>query len=166
MNLVIAASLKALDIPYSFYDESHTNYSGSRGAWLMYDQSAEAKRSDLREWLDEWLMWRTGLLIAWGVFELPSGFDLGRLKGQWIARKVPWIDPLGEIQAAKIEVDAGFNSTVRVAESVGLDAYELADQEAAYRDYRASIGLPPPGTLPPVPVQQVVEPPQKKDSGE
>ena len=34
MNMVIAAALKALDIPYSFYDESHTNYSGSRGAWL------------------------------------------------------------------------------------------------------------------------------------
>jgi len=29
-----SAALKALDIPYSFYDESHTNYSGSRGAWL------------------------------------------------------------------------------------------------------------------------------------
>ena len=157
MNLVIAASLKALDIPFSFYDESHTNYSGSRGAWLMYDQAAEAKRADLREWLDAWLRWRTGLLIAWGLFDLPVGFDLAGLKGQWIARKVPWIDPLGEIQASKLEVDAGFNSTVRVAEALGLDAYELADQEAAYREYRTTIGLPPPGTLPPVPVQQIVD---------
>jgi capsid protein len=153
MQLVIAAALKSLDIPFSFYDESHTNYSGSRGAWLMYDQSADDKRADLREWLDQWATWSFGLLIYQGVLELPSGFGPQRLKWDWIARKVPWIDPLKEIQASRAEVDAGFNSTPGVAESLGLDAYELADQQAAYLKYRESIGLPPPNTLPPVPVQ-------------
>ena len=152
MNMVIAAALKALDIPYSFYDESHTNYSGSRGAWLMYDQASDDKREDLREFLDRWCSWRLGLLIFQNVLELPRGFGPERLSWQWIARKVPWIDPLKEIQASKAEVDAGFNSTVGVAESLGLDAYELADQQAAYLAYRAKLGLPPPGTLQPIPV--------------
>ena len=149
MNLCIAAALKSLDIPFSFYDESHTNYSGSRGAWVMYDTSADTKRKAHREWLDQWVIWRTAMAIASGEFEFPLGFPLERLAGQWIARKVPWIDPLNEIQASKAEVECGFNSTVRVAEAMGLDAYELADQEADYRAYREARGLPPPGSLPP-----------------
>ena len=151
MNMVIAAALKALDIPYSFYDESHTNYSGSRGAWLMYGPASDKQREDLREFLDRWCSWRLGLLIFQNVLELPRGFGPERLSWQWIAEG-SWIDPLKEIQASKAEVDAGFNSTVGVAESLGLDAYELADQQAAYLAYRAKLGLPPPGTLQPIPV--------------
>ena len=152
MKLIIAAALKSLDIPFSFFDESHTNYSGSRGAWLLYENSAEDKREDLREFLDRWCAWRLGLLIYQGVLELPSGFGPERLKWQWIARKTPWIDPLKEVQAAKLEVDAGYNSTIGVAESMGVDAYELADQQAAYLEYRKKLGLPPPGTMAPIPV--------------
>jgi capsid protein len=44
----IAVALKALDIPYSFYSENFTNYSGSRLAYLQYEQSAENKRADVR----------------------------------------------------------------------------------------------------------------------
>ena len=154
MQNVIAVALKSLDIPFSFYDESHTNYSGSRGAWLAYDQSAEDKAEDLREFLDRWCAWRLGMLIYQGVLELPAGMDPVRdLRWQWIRRRVPWIDPLKEIQAAKLEVDAGFNCTPGIAELVGEDAYELADRQADYLAYRKALGLPPLGALPPVPVQ-------------
>jgi capsid protein len=55
---------------------------------------------------------------------------------------VPWIDPLKEIQAARQEVGGGFTSTPAIAESLGNDAYEMADQEAAYQEYRVGKGLP------------------------
>jgi capsid protein len=143
--MVIALALKSLDIPYSFYDESHTNYSGSRGAWLMYDQSADDKRQDLRDFLNRWVAWRLGMLIYYGLLELPSKYTAADLKWSWIARKVPWIDPLKEIQAAQQEVAAGFNSTVGIAESMGLDAYDICDQQRDYLDYRVNVcGLPPP----------------------
>jgi capsid protein len=143
INVVIAVALKSLDIPFSFFDESHTNYSGSRGAWLMYDQSAEDKAEDLRDtFLDRWTAWRLGILIYRGVLVLPSRFDPKMLKWGWIRKRVPWIDPLKEIQAARQEVNGGFTSTPATAESMGNDAYEMADQEAAYQNYRETIGLP------------------------
>ncbi len=39
-------AFKALDIPYTFFDESHTNFSGLRGSWLQYERAAIDKRSD------------------------------------------------------------------------------------------------------------------------
>ena len=153
MNMVIAVALKSLDIPFCFYDESHTNYSGARGSWLMYDQSAEDKADDLRAFLDRWVAWRLGMLIYYGILELPLAVDAVRdLRWSWIRKRIPWIDPLKEIQAAKLEVDAGFNSTPGIAESMGVDAYEIADQQANYLAYREKLGLPPPNTLPPVPI--------------
>jgi hypothetical protein len=153
INTVIAVALKSLDIPFSFYDESHTNYSGSRGAWLMYDQAAEDKADDLREFLDGWTAWRLGMLVYYGVLQLPAGFDPAKdLKWGWVRRRVPWIDPLKEIQAAKLEVDAGFQCTPGIAELMGEDAYDLVDRQAAYLEYRTLAGLPPPGTMAPIPV--------------
>jgi capsid protein len=142
INFTIAASLKAFDIPFSFYDESHTNYSGSRGAWLQYDVSAEQKRNDLREFMDRLTAWRLGMFIACGTLELPRGFDPAKeLRWNWVASRVPWLDPLKEIQAFKLGANAGFDSTIGVATTMGRDAYELADEEARYQKYRESIGL-------------------------
>jgi hypothetical protein len=45
---MIQTALKGLDIPYSFFDEAHTNYSGARQALLQYEQSADVKRHDVR----------------------------------------------------------------------------------------------------------------------
>jgi len=142
INFTIAASLKAFDIPFSFYDESHTNYSGSRGAWLQYDVSAEQKREDLREMLDRLTAWRIGMWISNGVLVLPKGFDLrSQMRWDWYANRVPWIDPLKEVQAFRQAVSGGFESTIGVARSMGKDAYEIANQEAAYQAYRVDIGL-------------------------
>jgi capsid protein len=141
INFSIAASLKAFDIPFNFYDESIGNYSKDRSAWIQYDNAAETKRADLREFLDRLTAWRLGMFIASGVLVLPSGMKPYDLAWGWVANRVPWIDPLKEVQAFKQACGAGFDSTPDVATRMGEDAYELADKEAAYQTYRESIGL-------------------------
>jgi capsid protein len=151
MSMVIMASLRSLDIPYSLYDEAHANLSAHRGAWLQYDQACDEKREDLREFLDRWTAWRLGILIYQGVLQLPPGIEPQQLRWHWVARKVPWTDHLKETLASQRDVETGIASTPGVAESMGLDAYEIADQQADYLAYRAMLHLPPLGPSAPIP---------------
>jgi capsid protein len=122
-GLVILLALKALDLPYSFYREDFTNYSGSRGALLQYNTAAETKRDDNRDLLDWWTNWQFALSSIDG--ELP-GVDLAEIEGlwSWIATGMPWIDPLKEILAVVQEIGAGVNSRTRVLAERGLDFEE------------------------------------------
>ena len=139
---MIGAALKGLDIPYSFYDESFTNYSGSRQAMLQYEQSADVKRSDVRVVLNNLTAWRLRLWIEDGALVLPAGMGISDLHWEWIARGIPWIDPLKEVNADVTAIKEGLASTVEVVKRRGRDAYEVADEEAEYRQYRREKGLP------------------------
>lgn len=154
MNLVIAVSLKSLDIPFCYYDESKVNYSSYRGASLQYEQSSEAKRDDLRDFLDRYTAWRLAIWVYNGILELPAGFDLARdTDWEWISTGIPWIDPLKEVSANGLAVDRGFESTISICRAMGKDAYEVADEEAAYQKYRRDVlGMEPTGVKQPIQV--------------
>lgn len=141
-NTTIALSLKSLDIPFSFYDEAHTNFSGARQGTLLYEKSAEVKRDDNRDLLNEWLAWRVAIGVDSGEIVLPSGVPLDRMVGSWMSSGVPWLDPLKEINANIASRNAGFDSTPSIAKYTGKNAYDLADEEAEYQAYRAELGLP------------------------
>lgn len=142
---MIALVLKALDIPYSFYAENFSNYSGSRQALLQYEQSAENRRKENREVLDHLTAWRLKKAIDEGDPDL-EGVTVDDLVWEWVAAALPWIDPMKEVSANSASVDRGFTSTVRVCKEQGLDAFEIAKEQADYelrvKNYRESIGLP------------------------
>ena len=136
---MIAVALKALDIPYSFFAENFTNYSGARQALLQYEQSAKVKRGDLQTMLDHLTAWRIGLWIQDG--ELP-GVSFDDLSWEWIPTGVPWIDPLKEINADIAAIGAGLSSRTRRLREQGMDFYEVADELAAEKKYLEQLGLP------------------------
>ena len=142
---MIALVLKALDIPYSFYAENFSNYSGSRQALLQYEQSAENRRRENRNLLNDLTMWRLKMAIDDGDPDL-AGVTLEELKWEWVASALPWVDPLKEVTANIAAVANGFDSTVGVCKAQGKDAFEIAKEQADYEkrigDYRESIGLP------------------------
>ena len=147
-NLMIAVALKALDIPFSFYDESHTNFYGSRGAYLQYENSADIKRADNRNLLDRITSWRLGLAVVDGEIELPAGWTFDRLKWEWVNKGVAWIDPMKEVSADCAAIGAGFMSTPEVAKVRGRDADDVLSEEVNFQKrrmeaYRAA-GLPMP----------------------
>lgn len=136
LKLLIQISLKALDIPFSFFDEKYTNYSGARQAWLLYDQSAEEKRDGNREYLNALMTWRIGLWIINNVLELPKSLRIEEIVWEFVASRIPWLQPDKEVKADGEAVDRGFTSTVRVCKRAGLDAHEVADEEAKFQAYR------------------------------
>ena len=137
---IIASALKSLDLPYSFYDESHTNFFGSKGALQQYLFAVDIKRDNLRDnFLDRWTRWRLSLAIATGELTLPRDVSYDELGWEWVPAGLPWWKPLEEVQAQREAVKGGFGSTPRVCKDRGDDAYALADEEAEYRIYRAGL---------------------------
>ncbi len=132
-RVIVAAALKSLDIPYSFYDESHTNFFGSKGALQQYLHSAKIKRGDVREVLNAWTRWQLAREISLGKLKLPAGMTFDDLSWEWIAAGLPWWKPLEEVKADIAAIGAGLTSTPRACKARGEDAYEIAAEEAKYQ---------------------------------
>jgi lambda family phage portal protein len=143
MTESIGVAIKALDLPFSFYDEAHTNYSGARQARLQYEASAEIKREDNRELLSEWLNWRTALAVVNGELTLPRSFSLDMLRetSEWIAAGQPWIDPVKEKTADIMGISAGIDNPEDVTRKGGGDIYKNIDKRAKVEAYARSKGV-------------------------
>lgn len=151
---MIQVALKSLDIPFSFYNESFTNYSGSRGAFLQYEQSAEIKRRDIRDMLDYLTAWRLGLFIQDGL--LP-GVTLDDLRWEWVHRGLPWLDPLKEVQAEVQSMDALLDNAEDIAQRHGKNFFANVDKQAACIAYAAKMGVPfLAGSISHAPAQNIV----------
>lgn len=141
ITATIQIALKALDLPYSFFAENYTNYSGARQALLQYEQSAATKRADnvaLLEWLTDW---RLALFVADG--QLP-GVDPAQIAHgyQWISRGQKWVDPLKEILADVQAIGAGLNTRTRILREQGLDFDDVVAELAHEAETLKAAGLP------------------------
>lgn len=136
---MISVAMKALDIPYSFYAENFSNYSGSRQAMLQYEQSAAHKRADNRDLLDQLTMWRLKIAIEDGELR---GVKEEDLNWDWIASGIPWIDPLNEVQADIAAVGSCLASRTRLLREQGMDFRDVARELAAENKYLTELGLP------------------------
>lgn len=136
-----AVGLKALDIPYSFFDEAHTNYSGARQALVMYEQSASNKRAKLQLLLNQLTIWRLRMFIQAGELVLPEGMRLDNLDFEWIPAAIPWIDPLKEANAWEKQINIKLASRQQLAKEQGKDWFTIVDQLAEEEAYMKKIGL-------------------------
>jgi len=128
MQTVCGLALKSLDIPYSFYDEAYTTYSGARQAWLMYEQSADSKRRDLQDVLDALTRWRMGLFVEDGWIDLEAyGLTIPQLTWEWVPAGIPWIDPLKEVKADVEAVNNGLASRTDLLRARGKDFEQVVE---------------------------------------
>jgi len=134
-------ALKGLDIPYSFFDEAHTNYSGQRQAWLQYEKSANGKREGLREILNKLTNWRLYKDYLAGELELPDRMSWQDIKWEWIATGVPWIDPLKEVKANTLAIDYGLASREEILKSQGRDFHEIIKQLQKEKELMDNLGV-------------------------
>lgn len=142
MVFAMQAGMKALDIPFSFSDESFTNYSGSRQALIQYQKSAEAKRESLKNILNALTVWRLQLFIADGHLEIPPDITtIDDIEFEWIATGIPWIDPLKEVSADVMAIENKLTSRQAVCKDAGSDWFTIIDQLAAEESYMASKGI-------------------------
>ena len=84
LTLVLQMALKALDIPWSMYDESYTNFFGSKAALQGYLTSCISKREDLKELLGSMAGWRIAKWVSSGALALPRGWRAQDLEITWV----------------------------------------------------------------------------------
>ena len=140
-EVMIAVALKSLDIPYSFYDEGHTNYSGSRQGMLLYNQSATEKRKDNATLLDHLHAWRFRIFHADDYLRLPSRMTLADLKWEFIHKGLPWLDPAKEQKAHSGAIKDRLMSRQQICKMNGRDFYKVVDELAEEESYIKKKGL-------------------------
>lgn len=155
MNQSLSIALKSLDIPFSFYNESFTNYSGARQAWIQYNQSANVKRDQLKRVLNSITKWKLNTWIATGLITIPSGMQFYDLNWEWVAAGVPWIDPLKEVQANIAAINAGLDSRSRICKEMGVDFQDVVKDLEKEQKLLVAAGLNPLATPVPITITEV-----------
>lgn len=151
VQLSIAVALKSLDIPFSFYDESFTNFFGSRAAWQHYERSCVSKRRDVAELLRRIAVWLFAEWIIARKLTLPRGMTLATLPFEWVPRGMPWWKPDSEIRADIEAVKAGFSTPQRICRERGRgDYFDNVDKIKQAAEYADEQGVPLSWALGPV----------------
>ncbi len=142
IHVSIAIGLKALDMPYSFYDESFTNFFGSRAAWLHYQRSCLDKWADAIELRRKITLWRYTLWTLDNTITLKKSQTIRDLRFEWIPRGMPWWDPSKEINGVVQEIKAGLNNPINACRERGTDYFDNIDQTAKAIQYAADNKVP------------------------
>lgn len=111
---VIQIALKSLDLPFSFYDESFTNFFGSRAAFIHYERSARVKRERLEYLLDELTKWRLAMWVLDRELRLPRTIPLSSIRWHWAPLGVDWWNPVQEMTADLMGIEAGIMTRAEV----------------------------------------------------
>lgn len=140
--LVIQVALKSLDLPFSFYDESHTNFFGSRAAWMHYERSCKDKRDDQIEMRRNYTQWKLQQWIAGGRLVLPAGVLPSNVRFEWVPRGMPFWDPSKEIRGHVSAIKAGIDTPQRICRSTGTDYFDNVDAIQKAIQYAEEKGVP------------------------
>lgn len=155
MTAVIMITLRALDLPYSFFDESHTNFFGSRGAWLHYERSCQPKReriSDMLNWITEW--WVRSEIVS-GKLKLPKKMRFEDIVWDWVPAGMPWWKPSEEINGDVQAIRAGLTSPQRVCRERGTgDVFDNLIATSKVIEHAQKLGVQL--SFDPVPIQMQV----------
>jgi len=167
MKMSLDVALKALDLDWSMFDSSHTNYSGSRIALLQYRKSCVAKQEGLKDMLYHITNWKIQQWISTGVLRLPRGWRLPRVKYEWIPDGIPWFDPSKELRADIDAINAGLKTHAEIRrERYGDDWYQVAEALAKEQQYKEELGLTSsaaPSVSAPVPSAPVMDDEEDSD---
>ncbi len=141
LKLMIHVALRTLDIPYSFFDESFTNFYGSRGGLIQYLKACENKQADIQDCLNWWTNWVIGLAVADGTIRLPRSMQYEDITYEHVPAGVPWWDPAKEARGQAMGIAMGVTSPQRVCRETGTDFETNIDEIAAAMSYAESKGV-------------------------
>ena len=129
IETLIGITLKSLDLPFSFYNESFTNFNGSRAALILYLKSTQAKRRDVQAFLYEWTTWQLLRAFGTGELQLPRTMAPDQVPFVWYPTGVPFWNPAQELRADIDAISAGLKTRAEVRlERNGDDWFDVVEQ--------------------------------------
>ncbi len=135
LDWCVFVAIKALDLPINMFDESRTNFFGSKAGITVYLLSANQKRKDVQALLSEWLNWQIDLAVSPAIREIqpPRGMDVQQIKRsyEWIPTGLPWFDRSREVLPTLQAIAGGIDSYSRVIRDLyGIPFDRFLDQIA------------------------------------
>lgn len=123
-----------------FLDFSKTNYSSARASLLQaYRCFRYQQRFLIRALCRPVWLWKLKTFIEDGLLEARPDWAAH----EWTSPGWAWVDPVKEIQAALLEVDAGFRTVADVIASRGGDFADTVQARARELETMADLGIPP-----------------------
>ena len=92
---------------------------------------------------DEWI----SAALLNGALTMPNGSALPLAKAdkfashQFRGRRWQWVDPLKDIEAARLAIQTGVSSPQRIAAQMGVDVEDIIDELARFEDYVQSANV-------------------------
>jgi capsid protein len=140
-ELEIRIVLKALDIPYTAFDSLRSSHSARVADRNEYEEAAEWKREDNIATLTEIYEWRFNYWARTND-SLKQAMKEANVTAQdvvrainWVPAGTPWLDKLNEVKADVLALSIGAESTPRICARHGLNAYQIADEQADFIKY-------------------------------
>ena len=129
LKLCAQVALKSLDLPYNFFDEAHTNFFGSRAAWLLFERACYARRKTQdrlhrKMAFSRFYRWCVPVdMGGTGEISLPNAMQVNDIPFRWVPRGVAWWKPQEELDTALRSVAAGLKSMQDVCDEHGFGDY-------------------------------------------
>jgi len=130
LKLCIQVALKSLDLPYNFFDEAHTNFFGSRSAWILYERSCWARRQTqlrLHRRMTQWRLFNWTLPVdmgGTGEISIPRSMTMDDLAYRWVSRGLPWWKPQEELSTQIMAAAVGLKDWQQICDENNLGIYE------------------------------------------
>ena len=142
--LAVSASL---GLPYHLVtgDVRQANYSSLRAELVEFRRRVEQLQHGViahQLCRPIWARWMEAAVLA-GALDLP-GYATAPARWravQWIPPRWDWVDPLKDIQAQVLAIDAGLLSRRKAVEATGYDIEEIDRENAADAARAAGLGL-------------------------
>ena len=146
---MIGMTLKSLNIPYSFWDESYTNFNGSRTALILYLRSCEKDRERQVAFRNDWFMWRLKVGILKGEIQLPSSFEIDPKNWLWVPEGLQYWDSKKEADADVVLIENGLRSRTEIRrERFGDEWADVARKLGEEKALLESLDILPPDLRP------------------
>ena len=143
-ELVSRLIFASLDLPYSFFDGSKTNFYGSKGEFEQYLDTVEKKQAPtiatLNEWIFDWLLpnW-----IAEGSIQLPSGWTVDKVREDcgWKGSGLPYWRLFEYVKQTQTAINGGLVDPYALADSFGESFTRNIEKLKQARDYAQENGV-------------------------
>jgi len=136
-------------VPYAAMtgDLRQTSYGSIRAGLIEFRRRIDAMQYQVLVFQfcrPVWARWMADAIVA-GALPISAGDFLADRKEflavKWQTPRWEWIDPLNDLQAEKLAVEAGFKARSDVIDAQGLDPEETDKRIAADQDRAESLGI-------------------------
>ena len=143
-ELVSRLIFASLDLPYSFFDGSKTNFYGSKGEFEQYLDTVEKKQSPtiatLNEWIFDWLMpnW-----IAEGSLTLPDGWTIEDVRHDvgWKGSGLPYWRLFEYVKETQAAINGALVDPYALADSFGESFSRNIEKLKQAKEYAKENGV-------------------------